>query len=282
VQDAPRKRLTAATHEQEPATSDSLRRRVLERETLFGTFMFSASPFLSEVVAKAGLDWVLVDLEHGTADEPDLLPMFLAIENAGCTPLVRIESGARIRAGRALDRGARGVMVPQVGSADEARALARWMRTQPAGERGIAMYTRGMRYGVGGDESAAGMHEELLAMVQIESRPGLEQVEEIAAVEGVDMLFVGPSDLSHALGIPGQLEHPDFRAALDRVTAAALAKSKAAGILVSNMEDVGGYVAKGFTFFSIATEASILGAATRESLRTARAAVAGANTPEVV
>jgi 4-hydroxy-2-oxoheptanedioate aldolase len=271
-----------ANHEQEPATTDTLRRRVLAGETLIGTLMFSASPFLAEVVARAGLDWVLVDLEHGTAAEADLLPMFLAIESAGSEPLVRVEIGTRIRVGRALDMGARGVMVPQAETTDDARAMVRWMRAQPTGERGIALYTRGMNYGADGHEGATTVHEDLLAIVQIENRSALEQVDAIAAVDGVDVLFIGPADLSHALGIGGQFEHPDFVAAADRVAAAALAHGKAAGILVSNPADVGGYASKGFTFFAIATEANILGEAAGKLLRAAREVAAEATTPEVV
>jgi 2-dehydro-3-deoxyglucarate aldolase/4-hydroxy-2-oxoheptanedioate aldolase len=249
---------------------------------LFGIFMFSASPFLAEVVARSGVDWVLVDLEHGTADESDLLPMFLAIEQAGCQPLVRVESGERIRVGRALDLGARGVMVPQMTSVADAGAMARWMRTQPEGERGIALYTRGMGFGVDGHEGARGMHEELLSIVQIETRSALDQVEQIAALDGVDVLFVGPADLSHALGIPGQLDHPDFVAAVERVAAAALGHGKAAGIIVSNPQDVGGYARKGFTFLALSIEASILDEAAHEALRTAREAIAEAIAPGVV
>ena len=109
---------------------------------------------MAEVVARTGLDWVMVDLEHGTSDESDLVPMFMAIENGGSVPLVRVEVGERVRVGRALDRGARGVMVPQVHSAEEARAVPSWFRTQPAGTRGIALFTRGMEYGVHGHTGA--------------------------------------------------------------------------------------------------------------------------------
>jgi 2-dehydro-3-deoxyglucarate aldolase/4-hydroxy-2-oxoheptanedioate aldolase len=245
-------------------------------------FLFTASPVAAEVVARSGLDWVLIDLEHGTANESDLIPQIMAIAGAGAAPLVRVETGERIRIGRALDRGARGVMVPQVPSADIARTVVRRMRTQPSGERGVALFNRGMRYGERGHEGAANMHEELLTIVQIESVAAVAEVEEIAGVDGVDVLFVGPADLSHALGVPGDIQHPDFDAAITRVAEAAKAAGKAAGVLTWNPEDVGRYAAKGFTFFGLASELNILDRAARLALDSARSAALAATTPEVV
>lgn len=255
---------------------------MLAQELVFGTFLVSPSPFIAEVVARTGFDWVLVDLEHGTADEADLASMSMAIRGAGATPLVRVENGERIRVGRALDRGVRGVMVPQVHSAQKAREIAGWMRTQPAGDRGIALFTRGMDYGAGGHEAVAHAHDDLLTIAQIESREALAAVFDIAAVDAIDVLFVGPTDLSHALGIPGHIEHPDFQAAIATVGAATRAAGKAAGVLVWNPEHVQGYAAQGFTFFAIASEASILDRATREALGSARTAAVAVTTPEVV
>jgi len=245
-------------------------------------FLFSSSPFTAELVARTGLDWVIVDLEHGTSDDSDLVAMTMAIRSGGATPLVRVETGERIRVGRALDRGARGVMVPQVQGMEQARGVAGSMRTQPDGSRGVALFTRGNDYGSGGHEGVARAHEALTCIVQIESPEAVEAAPQIAGVEGVDVLFVGPADLSHAMGIPGQITHPDFEAAEDRVAQAARDAGKAAGILVWNPEDVGRYAARGYTFFALGTEVTILDRATREALRSARQAVDPAALPEVV
>lgn len=236
----------------------------------------------AEVVARTGLDWVLVDLEHGTASEADLVTLNLAITVGGATPLVRVESGQRIRLGRALDHGSRGVMVPQVHTADGARDVARWMRTQPGGERGVALFTRGMDFGSRGHAGIATVHEDLLTIVQVESRAALGELDGIAAVDGIDLLFVGPTDLSHALGLPGQIEHPEFRAAAADVARAALAAGKAAGVLVWNPADVAAYAAMGYTFFALGSEATILDRATRDALDSARTVAAAAATAEVL
>ena len=253
-----------------------MRSRVLAGEILFGFFMFTDSPSNMEIVSRTGLDWILVDLEHGTANEAVLLPMLMAAEGTGCTPLVRVEQGSRIRVGRALDLGARGIMVPQVHSADDARAVARWMRTQPAGERGIALFTRGMDYGAPGHDGVASRHEELLSIIQIESGGALAHADEIAAVDGVDVLFVGPTDLSHALGIPGRLDAPAYEEAVDRVASAAKRAGKAAGVLLWDPEDVGRYAARGYTFFGISSEAMTLDRAVRAAQQRARQAAADA------
>jgi 2-dehydro-3-deoxyglucarate aldolase/4-hydroxy-2-oxoheptanedioate aldolase len=224
---------------------------------------------------------VLVDLEHGASGGSDLLPMLLAIAATAAAPLVRVEAAERIRIGRALDLGAQGVMVPQVHSAEQARAVARWMRSQPVGERGIALFTRGMDFGAVGHGGVAARHEGLLAVVQIESQASLDEVEAIAEVDGVDVLFVGPTDLTHALGIPGQIDHPSYREAIDRVGRAARSAGKAAGVLVWNPEDVGRYAEEGFSFFSISSEANVLHRALRTELDLARRAAARASTPEV-
>jgi 2-keto-3-deoxy-L-rhamnonate aldolase RhmA len=155
------------------------------------------------------------------------------------------------------------------------------MRTQPSGERGIALFTRGMDYGVAGHAGVAIRHESLLAIVQIESRAALDEVEAIASVDGIDVLFVGPTDLSHALGLPGNIDHPEFEAAARRVADAARATGKAAGILVSDPEDVGRYAAMGFSFFSLSSEARILDQALRHALDSAHQAARAARNPEV-
>ena len=253
-----------------------MRRRTLAGETLFGTFMIASSPGITEVVARSGLDWVLIDLEHGMAAESDLVPMFLAAKDTPAVPLVRVAVGERINVGRALDLGAAGIMIPQVHSAEQARRVAGWMRTQPTGERGVALFTRGMDYGSVAHDDVADRHEGLLTIVQIESQAALDDVEDIAAVEGVDVLFVGPTDLSHALGIPGQIDHPMYDDAIERVGRAAASAGKAAGVLVWNPEDVGRYSARGFTFFAITSEANILDRALRSELDSARRAAAAA------
>lgn len=253
-------------------TPAPLRARTLAGETLFGTFLNLGSIQAAEMCAHAGLDWVLVDLEHGSGTEADLLPQLSAIASAGVTALVRVEEGTRLRIGRALDLGADGVMVPQVGSVTAARDIASWLRFPPSGKRGVALFTRGLRYGIGGHDSVDTRNDEIVGIVQVESRELVAAASDMAAVDGIDVLFVGPADLSHALGIRGQLDHPDFDAALRTVADAARANGKAAGIMLWKPEEATRYAALGYTFFSLSTDGAMLNAAVKASLQAGRAA----------
>ncbi|MBA2489517.1 MAG: hypothetical protein H0V36_09420 [Chloroflexi bacterium] len=252
----------------------TFRQRVLARELLVGTFLNLGSPAAAEVCAHAGLDWVLVDLEHGAGGDGELLGMLQAIAGSDATALVRVEQATRLRIGRALDLGAEGVMMPRVETAAEATEIATWLRYPPAGVRGVAVFTRGLAYGAGGHASVAPRNDELVGMFQIESRQAVDSASDIAAIDGVDVLFVGPADLSHALGIPGQIDHADYQAAVDSVGRAARDRGKAAGVLLWRPEDVDRYAALGYSFFSVSSEAALMQAAVRAEASDVRSRLA--------
>lgn len=249
----------------------TLRQRVLQGETLLGTFLMLGSPAVAEVCARGGFDWVVIDLEHGMVGDDHLLPMLMALKGTDATPLVRVEAGSRPRVGRVLDLGAGGVVVPQVHSAAEAAEVAAWLRYQPGGQRGLALFTRGMEYGARGHAGAATRHEEILGIVQVESRAAVAAAPDMASIDGVDVLFVGPTDLSHALGAPGRIDDPAFEAAVRSVAQAARGHGKAAGVMIWDPADAARYAALGYTFFSISSDGSILDRAMRRALADTRA-----------
>lgn len=251
----------------------TLRERVLTGATTFGTFLNLGSVHAAELCARAGLDWLVVDLEHGAGTEADLLPQLTAIASGGTAALVRVEEGSRLRIGRALDHGALGVMVPQVHDAAAARAVASWLRYPPEGKRGVALSTRGAGFGTGGHDSVDAINERILGVVQIESPAAVAAADAIAAVDGIDVLFVGPADLSHAMGIRGRIDHPDFEAAIRQVADAAVAHDKAAGIMLWKADDVARYAPLGYTLFSLSTDGGLLNAAVRGALQAGRAAI---------
>ena len=249
----------------------SFRDRTLAGETLLGLFLDLGSAASAEVCGAVGYDWLLVDLEHGAGSEADLAGQFRAIEVAGdSTPLVRPQSGERIRIGRALDLGARGVMVPRLDSAAQAREAVTFLRYPPDGIRGVATRVRGAGLGVVGHPDIHRLNERVVGIIQIESVGGLRDADEIAAIDGVDVLFVGPADLSHSLGIPGQVQHADYLAALDRVVAACRAHGKAAGILVYDTAVVPRHLELGFTFVGIGADAAFVAEGARRSLTALR------------
>jgi 4-hydroxy-2-oxoheptanedioate aldolase len=237
----------------------SFRDRVLGGEALYGLWLDLSSPASAELCAAAGYDWLIVDLEHGAGTEADLLGMFHAIAAGGASvPLVRPQSGERIRIGRALDLGARGIMVPRLDSAAQAREAVTFLRYPPDGIRGVATRVRGAGLGAVAHADVKRLNEQIVGIIQIESVGGLRDADDIAAIDGVDVLFVGPADLSHSLGIPGRFDSPEYTGALDRVVAACRAHGKAAGILVYDTAVVPGLLERGFTFVGIGADAALV------------------------
>jgi 2-dehydro-3-deoxyglucarate aldolase/4-hydroxy-2-oxoheptanedioate aldolase len=251
-------------------SDQSFRRRVLAGETLFGLFLDLGSPLAAEIAARAGYDWLLVDLEHGAATEADLVGLLRAIEVGGSSPLVRPQSGERIRIGRALDTGARGVMVPRLESADQAREAVTYVRYPPHGIRGVATRVRGAGLGTVSHAEVKRLNDQVAGIIQIESVGALRDAEAIAGIDGVDVLFVGPADLTHSLGIPGQFEAPAYREALASVAAACRAHGKAAGILVYDVAIVPDLLELGFTFVGIGADAAFVASGARAALGAVR------------
>jgi|tagenome__1003787_1003787.scaffolds.fasta_scaffold20968422_3 4-hydroxy-2-oxoheptanedioate aldolase len=245
-----------------------LRRRLARGEVTFGTFLGAAAPVTAEVCAAAGVDWVLLDLEHGAGGEEQARDVVPAAASYSVPTVVRVESTERIRAGRLLDLGAAGIMFPRIDTVDQAAACVQHLRYPPAGDRGVATYNRMCGYGL--DLAALDRSgDDVLGVVQIESRPGLDAVEAIAALDGVDVLFVGPRDLSHALDVPGQTRAPVYVAALDRVLAAAKGNGKAAGLLVPDGAAAATMSAAGWRFLAIGSDTTLLAAAVAAELRVA-------------
>ena len=251
-----------------------LRRRVLAGERTIGAFINLGSAASAELVARAGYDWLIVDLEHGMGSISDLHAQLLAIQGTPTAAVVRVPSVERLRIDRALDLGADGIMLPQVGSADDARNGVSWLRYPPGGVRGVALMTRGAGFGERSHaEVAAVVNPAILGVFQVESPAAVDAADEVAAIDGVDVLFVGPADLSHAMGIPGQIEHPDFLAHLDRVVAACRTHGKSAGILLGDGAAAAGALARGFSFIGVGSEFSFLRAGALQQLADARAAL---------
>ncbi|MEI7742643.1 MAG: aldolase/citrate lyase family protein [Chloroflexota bacterium] len=261
-----------------PATippRSSLRTRVLAGEAAFGLILDFGSIAAAEIVARAGFDWVIVDLEHGMATETEVLGQLAAIQATDCAALVRVISGERMRVGRVLDLGADGLMIPRLETVAEVAETVSWMRYPPAGIRGIAAITRGAGYATVGHPDIHRINERILGVFQVESPVAVAAADELAAIDGVDVLFVGPADLSHAMGIPGQFAHPEFVAALDRVAAAAAAHGKVAGILLSGTAEVAAYLARGYRFLGIGSDVSLVAGGSRTLIADARRTVAG-------
>ena len=251
-------------------TTQTFRARVLAGETLFGLFLDLGSPWSAELCGQAGYDWLLVDLEHGMATEADLPGMLMAVESTGAAALVRPQSGERLRIGRALDMGATGIMIPRLDSAAEAAEAVTYLRYPPAGVRGVALRARGAGLGSVAHADVARISERIVGIVQIESVGALREADAIAAIDGVDVLFVGPADLTHSLGVPGRFDDETYRAALKTVADACAAHGKAAGILVYDLAVVPGLLELGFRFVGIGADGALVASGARAALAAVR------------
>ena len=246
-----------------------LKARLRRGDATFGTFLGIGSPVAAEICAAGGVDWVLLDLEHGAGGEDQMLDVVPAAASYGVPTLVRAESTARIRTGRLLDLGAVGVMFPRIDGPSDAAAAVRHLRYPPAGDRGVATYNRMCRFGLDRD-ALARADAEVLGIAQIETSAAVESVEAIAALDGVDVLFVGPLDLSYALGVPGDRTAPVFVAALDRVLRAARAAGKAAGIMVPDGATAARLADEGWQFLAVGSDGVLLASAVSAEMRAAR------------
>src|SRR3954451_11598699 len=247
------------------ASETPMKARLAAGETLFGSFLTLGSPLAAEAMGLAGFDWLLVDLEHGGGHEAELLGQLLGVRSAGVHGLVRVESDARARAARTLDLGVEGVMCPQVNSVAAAEAWARALHYGPAGDRGVALFHRAARFGTDPDalQRAA---ERTLGIAQIESPDAVEAVEGIAAVDGIDVVFVGPSDLSFSMGIYRRFDDPAFRSAIERVVAAAQGAGKTAGIFLASVDEAEKAIHDGFRMIGIGSDGGYMVQAARATL----------------
>lgn len=226
-----------------------------------GLWFQSESLHLARVLAASGkVDWLLVDFEHSPIDRGKAAAIFATISDVSagrCTPLARVGMNDRHAIAGALDAGAQGVIVPMVNSAQEAADVVRFAHYPPEGERGGGGLGPHLGFGTTdhGEYVREANHEVLLA-VQIETRTAVEKIDEIAAVPGIDLVFVGPYDLHLSLGLPPGLwsELPKFRAAIDRVGAACRKHGRAIGTLSPNDEGAALRFGEGFTFLGIGSD----------------------------
>lgn len=236
-----------------------------------GTFIGMATPVSAEVCAASGFDWVLLDLEHGSGGEEQIRDVVPAAGSYGVPTIVRVEAAERIRIGRALDCGAAGIMLPRLNSAAEVNAALTHLRYPPAGDRGVATYNRACRFGLDPGALDRANHE-TLCVVQIESVAAVAAADDIAAIDGVDVLFIGPRDLSHDLGVPGDITAPAYLQALDAVLAASRRHGKASGMLVADGAAAAARLAQGWSFLAIGSDSTLLAATIRTELGRARTA----------
>lgn len=216
-----------------------------------------------ELLASAGFDWMVIDTEHSPVELIEVLPaMQAAAGYPGVATVVRPAANDVVLIKRALDLGAQTLLIPYVQSADEARAAVRSMRYAPAGIRGVSGSTRASRFGAVTDYVKRA-EEELCLIVQVETGAALDRLEEIAAVDGVDAIFIGPADLAASLGHPGNAGHPEVVAAVEDAIRRTVAAGLPAGILTLDQAFARRCIALGTTFTAVGVDMVLLASAAR-------------------
>jgi 2-dehydro-3-deoxyglucarate aldolase/4-hydroxy-2-oxoheptanedioate aldolase len=225
-----------------------VKRALAEGGTALGTMVFEfGTPGIGRIVAASGADFVLFDMEHTGWSTETLKSLFAACGGTDLVPMARVPAAQYHLIARALDVGAMGIMVPMVDSEAQARLIAQSAKYPPAGRRGAAFGVAHDDY-TGGDIVAKirGANAEGLLIAQIETSAGLEQVERIAAVDGIDVLWIGHFDLTNSLGIPADFAHPTYLAAVERVLNACRQHGKTAGFMVASPEEARAKLDQGF------------------------------------
>jgi 2-keto-3-deoxy-L-rhamnonate aldolase RhmA len=249
---------------------DGLRARLSTGGSALGTMLLAFDAVgVPRILAEAGVDFVLIDLEHTGWGAETIRPLLGACAAAGVTPIARTQGSLRHLISPMLDAGAVGVMVPMVGDAIEAERVVQAARFAPDGSRGFGLlYPDQVVDGVAEAKSRA--EEATLVILQIETASGLEHVEDIAATPGVDCLWIGQFDLSIAMGIPGAFEDDRMRAAEDRVLAACADAGIAAGVLVASPDIARSMSGRGFRMIALGTDIGLYGQALRSAFGEAR------------
>ena len=234
-----------------------LKRALLEDRAQIGLWCSLASPLVAEVVAGSGFDFLVLDTEHAPNELPTIHAQLQAMTGGTAAPVVRPAWNDVVLLKRLLDIGVQNLLVPFVQSAEEARRAVAATRYPPEGIRGVAVATRANRYGRVTDYFRR-VHDELCVIVQLETRVALQRIEEIAAVDGADVLFVGPSDLAADMGHLGNSGHPAVRAAIEDAVTRIRKAGKVAGILTPVEADAKHWLDLGCRFVAVGSDLGLL------------------------
>jgi 4-hydroxy-2-oxoheptanedioate aldolase len=222
-----------------------------------GLWSSLCSNIAAEVISDSGFDWILLDTEHSPNEIPDLVGQLQAVQRGTATPIIRPAWNDAVLAKRCLDIGAQTLLFPYVQNVDEAKRAVASTRYPPDGIRGVSVAARASRYGrVPGYLGKA--NSEICVLVQVETRSALDQLEAIAKVDGVDGVFIGPSDLAASLGHLGNPAHVEVQAAIKDAVDRLKKLGKPAGILTGNEEEVRRYIDWGYLFVAVGADIGLL------------------------
>jgi 4-hydroxy-2-oxoheptanedioate aldolase len=227
------------------------------KQPQIGLWASIPSNYSAEVIAGAGFDWILLDTEHTPSDIETVVSQLQALAAYPTTPVVRVPWNDMVTIKRYLDTGVQTLLVPQVNTVEEAKNAVAFTRFPTAGVRGVAGSTRATRFGRINDYFKRA-HEETCLLLQAESKEALGNIEAIAAIEGVDGIFIGPADLHASLGYLGERAHKDVMPVIDDAISRIVKSGKAAGILTNSEENARRWLKLGATFVAVGSDLGLL------------------------
>lgn len=249
---------------------DRFRTAVIGGEVTLGGWMQIGHPTSAEILARAGMDWVCVDLEHGAIGLETMADIFRALDAFGCAAVARIPMNDSVWIRRTLDAGAAGLIIPMVKTAEEAEAAIRQAKYPPRGIRGYG-FSRANSYGPDFQRYIATANDQIAMIMQIEHEQAIENLESILSVDGVDAAFIGPYDMSGSMGVVGQLDHPKMTAALEtfRRTCESHGVTSGTHIVHPSEENVRQALDDGYALIALGVDCAFLQSATEQALRAA-------------
>jgi len=237
--------------------TNDFKRALSQGRLQIGLWSSLCSNIAAEVISESGFDWILLDTEHSPNEIPDLVTQLQAIQRGTATPIIRPAWNDAVLAKRALDIGAQSLLFPYVQNVEEAKRAVASTRYPPHGVRGVSVAARASRYGrVQGYLTKA--NDEICVLVQVETRSALDQLDAIAKVDGVDGVFIGPSDLAASLGHLGKPQHGEVQKAIENAVKRLKSLGKPAGILTSNEEEARRYIEWGYLFVAVGADVGLL------------------------
>jgi len=252
-----------------PQTLLTARARLKKGEVLFGVFCKTTAPEFIEIIGHAGFDFCILDMEHGPVPLETLQNLIRAAEGSGVLPIVRTRDSAPEGVAQPLDLGAAGIQVPQVSSQAEAQTVVDAVKFAPLGHRGVCRFVRAANYSAMDRSAYFAAANETLAILQLEGT-ALGEYEKVADVPGVDILFIGPYDLSQALGVPGEIEHPKVLEEMRKIIAVAKRKGKTIGVFADSPTQAQRWIEAGVQYIAYSVDVGLFYAVCRDTVSTLR------------
>ncbi len=245
-----------------------LKSRLKNRELTIGSWIQIGNTDIAEIMAKAGFDWLVVDMEHSAVSISQAHSLIQVIDLAGCVPLIRLSNNDPTLIKRVMDAGSHGIIVPNVNSPEEAKRAVEATRYPPQGKRGVGLF-RAQGYGSDFEKYKNWQKKNTIVIVQIEHIDGVKNLEAILKTEGVDGFIIGPYDLSASLGIPGEFEHPDFKNALGKVNRVSKEINALMGthVVMPDVSVVKEKIEEGYRFIAYGIDTLFLGQSCRNGLK---------------